>query len=137
MADSMSPDASPTELGKRSGVRRVNNLPLYIIGTAFTMFLVIMVVVAMNRANRKNGRAGEQKQSANTSMYAKEIVRDYNEGLIPAKKSGPPAIPDQPQAALCVGRIPSPCCPRRVLDTRKESKTAGKLRCTKLKAKPP
>jgi type IV secretion system protein VirB10 len=99
MADSMSPDASPTELGKRSGVRRVNNLPLYIIGTAFTMFLVIMVVVAMNRANRKNGRAGEQKQSANTSMYAKEIVRDYNEGLIPAKKSGPPAIPDQPQAA--------------------------------------
>jgi len=99
MADSMSPDASPTELGKRSGVRRVNNLPLYIIGTAFTMFLVIMVVVAMNRANRKNGRAGEQKQSANTSMYAKEIVRDYNEGLIPAKKTGPPAIPDQPQAA--------------------------------------
>ena len=99
MADLMSPDASPTELGKRSGVRRVNNLPLYIIGTAFTMFLVIMVVVAMNRANRKNGRAGEQKQSANTSMYAKEIVRDYNEGLIPAKKTGPPAIQDQPQAA--------------------------------------
>jgi type IV secretion system protein VirB10 len=95
----MSPDASPNELGKRSGVRRVNNLPLYIIGTAFTVFLVIMVVVAMNRANRKGGKVGEQKQNGNTSMYAREIVRDYNEGMIPARKSGPPAIPDQPQVA--------------------------------------
>ena len=98
MADSMSPDASPTELGRRSGVRRVNNLPLYIIGTAFTMFLVIMVVVAMHRANRKGAKVGEQKQNINTSMYAREIVRDYNEGLVPAKKSDLPAIPDKPQA---------------------------------------
>lgn len=99
MADPMLPDASPNELGRRSGVRRVNNLPLYIIGAAFTVFLVIMIVVAVHRANRKGGKGVEQKQNVNTNMYAKEIVRDYNEGLIPAKKSGPPAIPDQQQAA--------------------------------------
>ena len=99
MVDPMSPDASPSELGKRSGVRRVNNLPLYIVGTAFTIFLVIMVVVAMHRADRKGGKAGERKENANTSTYANEIVRNYNEGLIPAKKPAPPEVPEQPQAA--------------------------------------
>lgn len=99
MADLMSPDASPSVLGKGSGVRRVNNIPLYLIGAVFTVFLVIMVLVAADRSKHKDAKTGEAKQSVNTSMYAREIVRDYGEGLIPARKPKPPAIPEQPKAA--------------------------------------
>jgi type IV secretion system protein VirB10 len=95
--DPMSPDASPSVLGKQSGVRRVNNIPLYLIGAVFTVFLVIMVLVAVDRSKQRRQKIGGEKQGVNTSMYAKEIVRDYSEGLIPAKKSTPPAIPERPK----------------------------------------
>ena len=31
-ADQMAPDASPGEVSKKAGVRRVNNMPMYILG---------------------------------------------------------------------------------------------------------
>ena len=40
----------PHELSKHSGVRRVNNLPVYLVGGAVAGFLGIMVVVAADRA---------------------------------------------------------------------------------------
>jgi type IV secretion system protein VirB10 len=35
----MSPDASPSEVTPNTGVRRVNNLPMYIVGGLLTVFL--------------------------------------------------------------------------------------------------
>ena len=44
--DQMSPEASPGELSRKSGVRRVNNLPVYLVGGVMTVFLAIMVPVS-------------------------------------------------------------------------------------------
>jgi hypothetical protein len=47
---SMAADTSPDTVSS-SGVRRVNNLPIYIVVGIMLVFLLIMMVVAMNRAD--------------------------------------------------------------------------------------
>jgi hypothetical protein len=73
--EQMSPDASPGTLSRRSGVRRVNNLPMYLIGGVMTVFLGIMVLVAADRAaqqNKPNG--GPKEKGGNTRLFASEIA---------------------------------------------------------------
>ena len=43
--DLLAPDASPDEL-KKAGVRRVNNIPLVLVGFGILCFVVIMAAVA-------------------------------------------------------------------------------------------
>lgn len=57
--DPMAPEASPGTLTTRSGVRRVNNLPMYLMGGVMIAFLVIMMMVAADRAARQHTPAGE------------------------------------------------------------------------------
>ena len=57
--DVMSPARSPSEASAKSGVRRVNNLPLFLVGGATLTFLVIMVLVAADRAAKQN-KAGDE-----------------------------------------------------------------------------
>ena len=57
--EQMSPDASPGEVSRRSGVRRVNNLPVYLVGGVMTVFLIVMVLVAADRAADLAGMAGQ------------------------------------------------------------------------------
>jgi len=98
--DMMSPSLSPGEASAKSGVRRVNNLPLFLVGGATLTFLVIMVLVAADRAAKQN-RAGdktEQEKVVNTSMAAHEIAGDYLSGLIPMATK-PLEIPPLPRAS--------------------------------------
>jgi type IV secretion system protein TrbI len=98
--DTMSPDASPGEVSGRSGVRRVNNLPLFLVGGATLTFLVIMVLVAADRAAKQN-RAGdetEQEQVVTTSKTAHEIAGNYTSGIIPIATK-PLEIPPLPMAS--------------------------------------
>jgi hypothetical protein len=60
--EQMSPDASPGTLSRRSGVRRVNNLPMYLIGGVMTVFLGIMVLVAADRAAQQNKPNGGRRR---------------------------------------------------------------------------
>ena len=107
--DTMSPALSPGEASERSGVRRVNNLPLYLVGGATLTFLVIMVLVAADRAAKQNkvGDKTEQEQVVNTSRAAHEIAGNYFSGLIPTATK-PLEIPPLPTAseapALTVAR---------------------------------
>jgi len=95
----MSPDASPGQQSKGAGVRRVNNVPLYILGGAMTTFLVIMASVAANRAHQQNQPAAKSPQKAgNTTMFANAIVGDQKDGIIQAV-AVPPAIPVLPESA--------------------------------------
>jgi hypothetical protein len=58
-------------------VRRVNNLPMYLIGGVMTVFLGIMVLVAADRAaqqNKPNG--GPKEKGGNTRLFASEIAGD-------------------------------------------------------------
>lgn len=98
--DAMSPARSPGEASARSGVRRVNNLPLFLVGGATLTFLVIMVLVAADRAAKQN-RAGdntEQEKVVNTSMAAHEIAGNYSSGIIPTATK-PLEIPPLPMAS--------------------------------------
>ena len=84
--DQMSPDASPGGVSKRAGVRRVNNMPMYIVGGLMAVFLLIMVLVAADRAAKQHRPAEVPPEKAgNTSMFAKEIAGDRQDGIIRRK----------------------------------------------------
>lgn len=103
--DPMSPDASPDQVSKRSGVRRVNNLPVYIVGGSMSVFLLVMVLVAADRAAQQNRPPdGKDEKAGSTSMFANELAGSQKDGIIPAAKAAPPTVPDQPNPAI--GAIP-------------------------------
>jgi type IV secretory pathway VirB10-like protein len=84
--DPMSPAASPGALSKRTGVRRVNNLPVYLVGGVLVAFLGIMVMVAVDRATQHNKPAEMPIGKGDTSsMVASEIAGKQKDGIIPAE----------------------------------------------------
>ena len=84
--DLMSPGASPGALSKRTGVRRVNNLPLYLGAGVLAAFLAIMVMVAVDRAAQQNKPAqtpiGKEDP---VSTIPSEIAGKQKDGIIPAE----------------------------------------------------
>lgn len=100
----MSPEASPGQVDKKGkkkglgiGVRRVNNLPLAIIGGALLLFLVVIALVASDRANKEQDESPAIKsKGGDTSLLAKEIVGDSEDGFIPASR---PDIPVDSEAS--------------------------------------
>jgi hypothetical protein len=109
--EQMSPDASPGELSRKSGVRRVNNLPMYLVGGVMTVFLGIMVLVAADRAaqqNKPNG--GPKEKGGNTSLFASEIAGEQKDGIIPAGGREAAASPGTP-CARDRGRRRADCTP--------------------------
>ena len=112
--DQMSPDASPGEVSRKSGVRRVNNLPMYILGGVLLAFLVVMALVAADRAAKQSAPVeGLKEKAGNTSMFAKEIAGDKTSGLIePASPLNVPDIPIDPASApLEIARPANPDLP--------------------------
>ena len=104
MSNTMSPDASPgTPLGvntKNTGVRRVNNLPILIVGGIMLTFLLIMMIVGMNRSDNQNAENGEEvTEVGSTNLLASIITGDYKDGMI---ESEAPlhAAPDMPEALI-------------------------------------
>jgi type IV secretory pathway VirB10-like protein len=83
--DSLLPANSAGVASTRSGVRRVNNLPLFLVGGATLTFLIIMVLVAADRAAKQNRLAdkNDQEKVVNASRAAQDIAGDYQSGLIP------------------------------------------------------
>ena len=82
----MSPAASPGVLSKKTGVRRVNNLPVYLVGGVLVAFLGIMVMVAADRsAQRQKPAQTPVGKCATPSMVAAEIAGKQKDGIIPAE----------------------------------------------------
>jgi type IV secretory pathway VirB10-like protein len=93
----MAPDASPGQQSK-AGVRRVNNLPLYLIGGSMGVFLLIMASVAATRGQQQSGPAARSpEKTGNTAALAKAITGDRTDGFIPP--AAPPAVPSPPASA--------------------------------------
>lgn len=87
VVDPMSPEASPGKISKRAGVRRVNNLPMYLVGAAVTVFLVIMALVAADRAAQQHRVTEPARPSqGNASRLAQEITGSQGDGIIPADR---------------------------------------------------
>lgn len=101
--DQMSPAASPGAVSKKSGVRRVNNVPMYILGGVVACFLLIMALVAADRAAKQNEKDEAAKQKAgNASMFAKELVGDQADGLI--QPAAPLVVPNLDAPPILVAR---------------------------------
>jgi len=99
--DPMSPDASPGDTSKKSGIRRVNNWPLILILAGGGAFLLIMLLVANDRAAQQNqpGKAAVEK-GGNSSMYALEIAGGQMDGMVPDGTVKPLAVPAEPAPTL-------------------------------------
>lgn len=94
--DLLNPDHSPTE--QLTGVRRVNNVPVYILGGLVLTFLIVMMVIAMHRAELANRQAKQDTETATitSSQQAEKIIGGRNSGLIQSKQPEPPKIPELP-----------------------------------------
>ncbi len=110
--EEMSPEASPG--GKqRTGVRRVNNMPLYFVGGAVGVFLLIMLLVAADRAEQQNAPAPQaQEKAGNSTMFAQAIV-DGDNGRLPMPNDGiipavdPLVVPNELPASAAVSAAPA------------------------------
>ena len=86
--DLLNPNVSPNVVPPRTGVRRVNNLPFYVVGAFVTVFLVSMGYVASQRAANQNKVAGQDSndtKSVAAELQAKAVIGDHVGGEIPAK----------------------------------------------------
>lgn len=94
-ADQMAPEASPGVMSKKTGVRRVNNMPMYILAAALGAFLLVMMLVAADRAVKQNTPTqGPAENVSNTSMFAEEIVGNKEGGIVE-----PASMPKSPEQA--------------------------------------
>ncbi len=88
--DEMAPAASPGTV--RTGVRRVNRVPLYILGGVVGSFLLVMMMVAADRSAQQNAPVEAEKEIAGkTAMFADSITAGHTDGII--APAAPPEIP--------------------------------------------
>lgn len=105
--DDMSPDASPGSVRRKSGVKRVNNLPVYLVGGAMGIFLLVMALVAWDRSVQQNRPPDPlEAKAGSTTMFASEIAGKEKDGFVaPAKPAVPPLPETQPPpGAIIVAR---------------------------------
>ena len=92
----LSPEYSPVKLVS-TGVRRVNNLPIYFIGGGVGAFLLMIGMVAYDRGQQKAEVGPDTPANKTGSMtFAKEIVGNLVDGMIPEQK--PTAPPETPKS---------------------------------------
>ena len=135
--EGMSPTESPDVLSKTTGVRRVNNLPVYLIGGVLTAFLIVMTLVAAERVKQqaivpvaKDGVAG------NTSMFANEIVGSFKDGMVQANKPTlfmPPPLPDSPPIPIALlSNLDAPPSPPNFQANSKPNDDLERIRLAKM-----
>jgi type IV secretion system protein TrbI len=98
MANPMSSQASPDVVPTRAGVRRVNNLPIFIVVGIMLVFLLTMMIVAMNRANQQHQTSSDDNSKAGSShSLAQLITGEFEEGVIEPSLASIDAIELQQQ----------------------------------------
>lgn len=98
--DQMSPYASPGTVAKKAGVRRVNNMPVFIVGGVMAAFLLMMIVVAADRSAQQNKPLDATKaKGGSTATFANAITAGQTDGFIAASMVPPPDVPKPPDSA--------------------------------------
>lgn len=101
MVNHMSPEQSPAAAPKKTGLRRVNNVPLFILGGVAFLFIVVMVLVAVDRAKSKTDfddfKEQKKSASASTDSFANEIAGNDTGGIVSAATQSPPEALFPPQ----------------------------------------
>ena len=107
--DLMSPNTSPVKVPKRSGVRRVNNMPLFLAIGALGIFLVVMVAVASDRASKQQHETTKTaEKGGDSSRSAKDIIGDHRDGMVKAKPLALPPLPDIPAVDVAPPNLDAP-----------------------------
>lgn len=111
--DQMSPDASPGSKPK-SGVRRVNSVPLILAILALAAFTALIAMVAVKRSNNANAQqqqdvAQTSKKYTDTSTMAKEVIGGHGAGVIPSDAPTPPTPAST--AAVPIAPVSNPDAP--------------------------
>ncbi len=115
----MSPEMSPDEPEAGHGVRRVNNLPVLILGVAISIFLIIMVLVAADRANQQNKpEIADRQKGGNANMLAKDIVGNNLGGIIPPETKPQPDPQAEPTPPVKIVRADMPPTPPAAVPNR-------------------
>ena len=79
----LQPQNSPSQLNKHFGVRRVNNLPIILIGAAIAAFFIIMMLVAVDRTNNGQADTAKAKRTQiDSTALAESITGGYDGGMI-------------------------------------------------------
>jgi type IV secretion system protein VirB10 len=106
--DQMSPDASPSASSKKTGVRRVNNMPIVIGVTIVALFLGLIGMVAVKRDNetKVNHDAVVTGKGGDSSLMAAEIVGGHSEGVIQESKPEQLVLPAGDPAAEASNGVP-------------------------------
>lgn len=114
-ADPMSPDASPGGASPRggliTGVRRVNNWPLYIIGGLVVVFLIVVLMVVVERGNEQRVTTDDlqKPKEGTTSMdMARQVAGTAEGGEVAPAAPVPPAIPGAPGTPGNPVMVPGP-----------------------------
>ncbi|MFY1070655.1 TrbI/VirB10 family protein [Pseudomonas juntendi] len=95
-SDQMSPDASPSTEGNKSGVRRVNNLPIILAVGALVIFALIVMKVAVGRSEEQAAvkpPEGAEARNENSTRMANELLGNRTAGVIDAAE--PPTLYDE------------------------------------------
>jgi type IV secretion system protein TrbI len=112
----LDPNSSPKALSKKAGVRRVNNMPLYLAGSALVVFVAVVAMVAWDRAAQQNaGTEEEAAKVASTRKFASEITGKAQGAVVPpelppveavAVPAAPPADPAPAKTAPAERVVP-------------------------------
>jgi type IV secretion system protein TrbI len=135
--EGMSPTESPDVLSKATGVRRVNNLPVYLIGGVLTAFLIVMTLVAAERVKQQNiVPVAKEGLAGNTSMFANEIVGSLKDGMIQANKPAqfmPPPLTDSPPIPIArLSNLDAPPSPPSFQTNSKPNDDLERIRLAKM-----
>jgi type IV secretory pathway VirB10-like protein len=85
--DLLSADTSPQQLNT-SGVKRVNNMPLVLVMSILTIFIILIALVAHKRASMQKHMPETiqfKTQKKNTMSLADEVVHNHKSTVIPVK----------------------------------------------------
>jgi type IV secretion system protein TrbI len=135
--EGMSPTESPDVLSKTTGVRRVNNLPVYLIGGVLTAFLIVMTLVAAERVKQQNiVPVAKEGVAGNTTMFANEIVGSLKDGIVQANKPAqfmPPPLPDSPPIPIArLSNLDAPPSPPSFQTNSKPNDDLERIRLAKM-----
>ena len=131
--DLMSPNTSPVRVPKMSGVRRVNNMPLFLALGALGIFLVVMVAVASDRASKQQHETTKTaEKGGDSSRSAKDIIGDRRDGVVKAKPLTPPPLPDAPAVDVEPPNLEAPPVPPEMTLPSERDEDAERIRQVKL-----
>lgn len=86
-----SPSAAPNTAGRQPSVRRLNRLPVYIVGGILVGFALIIALIAINKGQASRQLAEQVKGEGDSSKLAQNILADAPaNGVIGA---APPELP--------------------------------------------